>query len=98
MFGYLQLKQSEELLRIRQELSKEQPLLPQIDTQDDSYRKFGEMEKVDLLMDAFSKVQSHFPGAELVIVGDGPEMENLKKQARDLKIGSRVIFTGEILR
>lgn len=87
---------SEELLRIRQELSKEQPLLPQNDHRMIHIGRLVKWKRVDLLMDAFSKVLSHFPGAELVIVGDGPEMENLKKQARDLKIGSRVIFTGEI--
>ncbi|MEA4995445.1 MAG: glycosyltransferase, partial [Petrimonas sp.] len=87
---------SEELLRIRQELSKEQPLLSLNDYRVIHIGRLVKWKKVDLLMDAFSKVLSYFPGAELVIVGDGPEMENLKKQARDLKIGSRVIFTGEI--
>lgn len=33
----------------------------------------------------------------LMIVGDGPELENLKKQARILNIADRVIFTGLVI-
>jgi glycosyltransferase involved in cell wall biosynthesis len=84
---------SEELLRIRQELTEEQPLLPQNDQRVIHMGRLVKWKRVDLLMDAFSKVLPHFPGAELLIVGDGPEMRNLKKQACDLKIDSRVIFT-----
>lgn len=87
---------SEELLRIRQELCEEQPLLPQNDHRVIHIGRLVKWKRVDLLMDAFSKVLPHFPGAELVIVGDGPEMRNLKKQARDLKISNQVIFVGEI--
>lgn len=87
---------SEELLRIRHELSKEQPLLPQNDHRVIHIGRLVKWKKVDLLMDAFLKVLSYFPVAELVIIGDGPEMGNLKKHACDLKIDNRVIFTGEI--
>lgn len=52
--------------------------------------------RVDLLMDAFAKILPAFPDAELIIVGNGPEMENLKNQALDLKIDNKVLFTNEI--
>lgn len=39
--------------------------------------------RVDLLIDAFPKVIANHPDAELVIVGDGPELDNLKKQAAE---------------
>ena len=35
--------------------------------------------RVDLLIDAFTKVIASHPDAELVVVGDGPELDNLKK-------------------
>ena len=87
---------SEELLRIRQALSQEQPLLPENDCRVIHIGRLVKWKRVDLLMDAFSKVLPHFPDAELVIVGDGPEREALEKQARDLGIDSRVVFAGEI--
>ena len=34
--------------------------------------------RVDLLIEALPKVIAQFPDTELVIVGDGPELENLK--------------------
>lgn len=38
------------------------------------------MERVDLLIDAFTKVIASHPDAELVVVGDGPELDNLKNR------------------
>lgn len=52
--------------------------------------------RVDLLIEAFSKITPSFPRAELVVIGDGPEKENLKKQAADLNLEKEVTFTGAI--
>ncbi len=52
--------------------------------------------RVDLLIDAFAKVLPHFPQAELLIVGNGPEMENLVNQARKLKVSENIVFTKEV--
>jgi glycosyltransferase involved in cell wall biosynthesis len=52
--------------------------------------------RVDLLIDAFSRIAASFPQAELVIIGDGPEMNRLKKQTADLNVEKKVIFTGAI--
>lgn len=49
------------------------------------------LKRVDLLLDAFSGMARD---AVLVIVGDGPEMENLQKQAETC--GKDVIFTGRL--
>ena len=37
--------------------------------------------RVDLLIEAFARTLTQYPDAELVIVGNGPELDNLKKQA-----------------
>lgn len=42
--------------------------------------------RVDLLINAFALVANQYPDAELVIVGDGPELENLKQQALSMKL------------
>lgn len=44
---------------------------------------------VDVLLDAFSLVP---PPARLVLIGDGPESENLRRQAADLGLEDRVDF------
>lgn len=46
---------------------------------------------VDDLLIAFSKLDLD---AELYIIGEGPERENLEKLARDLGIANRVVFAG----
>ncbi|MDR2147159.1 MAG: glycosyltransferase [Tannerella sp.] len=52
--------------------------------------------RVDLLIDAFSTVLSSIKDVELLVVGDGPELEPLKKQAKNLNITSSVRFAGGV--
>ncbi|MDO5523581.1 MAG: glycosyltransferase [Bacteroidia bacterium] len=87
---------SEELLQIKEELSDEKPILPQNNHRVMHIGRLVKWKRVDLLMDAFAKVLSHFPDAELLIVGGGPEMENLQRRAHDLNITGSVIFTREV--
>lgn len=52
--------------------------------------------RADLLIDAFRKVIATYPDAELVIVGDGPELENLKHQATRLQLTDKIRFIGAV--
>ena len=45
--------------------------------------------RVDLLIEAFARTLGEYPDAELVIVGDGPELDNLKRQAASLGLPLR---------
>lgn len=45
--------------------------------------------RVDLLIEAFARTLAQYPDAELVIVGNGPELDNLKKQATALGLPLR---------
>ncbi|MEJ5300100.1 MAG: glycosyltransferase [Thermodesulforhabdaceae bacterium] len=56
--------------------------------------KFVEENDLHTTIKAFQKVISAVPEARLIIVGDGPFLENCKKLAGDLGIGDNVIFTG----
>ena len=49
---------------------------------------------IDLLLRAFHHLASEFPGLALVIIGDGPEKDNLVALAEKLRIRDRVSFTG----
>jgi glycosyltransferase involved in cell wall biosynthesis len=46
------------------------------------------------LIEAFSRIQEKIPDSRLMIVGDGPLLNKLTKQAEELKISSKVFFTG----
>ncbi|MBW1803013.1 MAG: glycosyltransferase family 4 protein [Deltaproteobacteria bacterium] len=46
------------------------------------------------LIDAHKKVQETFPGAQLVIAGEGPMKEKLLKRVNALKLARSVIFQG----
>lgn len=47
-----------------------------------------------LLLDAFAELRDRIPSARLVLVGDGPERDNLERQARELEIADAVFFLG----
>lgn len=47
-----------------------------------------------LAIKAFKIFNGRHPDSELVIVGDGPELANLKNLAGELKIGDNVLFKG----
>jgi len=52
--------------------------------------------RVDLLLEATQKLLKDFPQTELLIIGTGPETENLKKEAVNLEISDTVNFAGSI--
>ncbi|MEO8151881.1 MAG: glycosyltransferase family 4 protein [Rhizobacter sp.] len=52
--------------------------------------------RVDLLLQAFRILKDKFPRAELIVVGDGPELESLKQQAMQLEVDHSVTFRGAI--
>lgn len=87
---------SEALLREKQLLLQEPPILPENSRRIIHIGRLVKWKRVDLLMDAFTKVLKEFPDAELVVVGDGPEREPLGRQARALGITDRILFTGGV--
>ncbi len=52
--------------------------------------------RVDLLIDAFADINKHVFDAELIVVGKGPELANLKRQVQDLNLDGQVRFVGAI--
>ena len=51
---------------------------------------------LDIVLKAFALMLKKDPGLQLMMVGDGPEKNNLEKLADKLKIKDHVIFTGYI--
>lgn len=87
---------SEALLNVKQQVLQESPILPANSRRIIHVGRLVKWKRVDLLIEAFSKILSEFPDAELLIVGDGPERENLVKQTKELNIDQKVRFTGSI--
>jgi glycosyltransferase involved in cell wall biosynthesis len=52
--------------------------------------------RVDLLIDAFCIIAKSYPDSELMIIGDGPEIETLKAQARNTNFSEQIQFAGGI--
>lgn len=87
---------TEALLKEKEAVQTSAPLLPPSDRRLLHIGRLVKWKRVDLLIDAFRKVVRKFPDAELVIVGDGPELENLKQQAEELTLTKSVRFTGAV--
>ncbi len=54
--------------------------------------RIAKEKSIDLIIDGFNEIQRE--DTHLVIVGDGPELDNLKKQAKRLSSNQRIHFLG----
>ena len=52
--------------------------------------------RVDMLIQCVKDLEKSFADIELVVIGFGPEEENLKKMAEDLGVSSRIKFVGGV--
>jgi 1,2-diacylglycerol 3-alpha-glucosyltransferase len=58
--------------------------------------RLGQEKNIGLLLESFRLVNNDISNTILVLVGGGPEEEELRKEAFSLGIGERVIFTGTL--
>lgn len=58
--------------------------------------RMGKEKSLDFLLRAFAQMAAWHPSARLLMVGGGPEKENLEALARSLGLGARVHFTGYV--
>ena len=56
--------------------------------------RIAKEKSIDVVFNAFPEVLREVPHAQLFIVGDGPEMENLKELAKTLELEDHIIFAG----
>ncbi len=57
---------------------------------------FYAYEGLDLLLGAFPEILRCHPDVRVLLIGGGPEEENLKQQARTLGIAAQVVFAGRV--
>ncbi|HET9315588.1 MAG TPA: glycosyltransferase [Vicinamibacteria bacterium] len=56
--------------------------------------RLSAVKRVDLFLQALQRVARARPQASAIVVGDGPLLDDLKRQARELGLADRVIFAG----
>ncbi len=61
-----------------------------------SLRRLDPSKGIDILIKAFDLVKDAFPELYLVIAGEGPEEEKLKKLVDDYSLNDRVVFIGTV--
>lgn len=76
---------TEALLREKEAVLAAEPLLSPSERRLLHIGRLVKWKRVDLLIDAFARIVNRYPDAELVIVGDGPELDSLKRQAEELE-------------
>ena len=57
---------------------------------------FYAYEGLDLLLEAFARLQAQRQDLRVLLVGGGPQEANLKAQAERLRIADKVVFTGRV--
>lgn len=58
--------------------------------------RLGKEKNIDFLLASFARLAQEMKSVRLVLVGGGPEEENLRKKARHLGIAEKVTFTGPL--
>lgn len=84
------------LMRVRDQVIKSSPILPPSSQRILHIGRLVKWKRVDLLIDAFAIVHKKHQKSELVIIGNGPELDNLKKQASELGLGDSCKFVGAV--
>ncbi|CCO07104.1 glycosyltransferase family 4 protein [Desulforamulus hydrothermalis] len=63
-----------------------------------SVGRAGKEKNISFLLDCFAQICRRHSNVTLILVGDGPELENLKSYAQNLGLTDKVIFTGKLAR
>jgi glycosyltransferase involved in cell wall biosynthesis len=81
---------------VKAKISKEPPILQQNDFRIVHLSRLVEWKKVDMLITAIANLKTDFPKIELLVLGDGPEMEKLVTQSLRLNVQDHVKFLGGV--
>jgi glycosyltransferase involved in cell wall biosynthesis len=84
------------LLNAFKEARLSEPILPENKHRLIHVGRLVKWKKADLLIDAVARLKNKYPDLELVVIGDGPQLEDLKIQAANLALESSVLFVGGV--
>lgn len=81
---------------IHQQLQHNNKTLKPFDTLIVACGRFISLKQFDFLIEAFARVTNDFSHVGLMLIGDGPERENIEKLIKNLRLENKVILTGKI--
>ncbi len=84
------------LMACKKKVLAAEPILPECSKRILHIGRLVAWKRVDLLISAFAAVYQRHPECELTVVGDGPEMENLKLQAQSSNATKAIRFVGGV--
>jgi glycosyltransferase involved in cell wall biosynthesis len=87
---------TDEIFRIREQIETLPPVLPPHPHRLIHVGRLVKWKKVHLLLQSLAELKTDFPDIELLVVGEGPEKQNLHEQAEALGIKSHLHFAGAI--
>ena len=58
--------------------------------------RIGKEKSIDFLINNHVKILEKYSNCKLIIVGDGPDIDEYKELVKSLKINDKVIFTGKV--
>ena len=87
---------TDKLFEIRDSLAALKPILPENDHRLIHVGRLVEWKRVDLLIRALARIRKEYPDAELLVIGYGPQEQELKKLSADLHVNATVKFIGGV--
>ena len=84
------------LFAVRESLKSADPILPPCEHRLLHVGRLVAWKRVDMLLRAFTSVKKRYGGAELLVIGTGPEESKLKDLSAELKIDNAVRFLGGV--
>lgn len=84
------------IFEAKKNIENSEPVLPKNPFRIIHVGRLVKWKRVDLLIEATQKLLGKYPNIELLVVGTGPEENNLKEQTKDLELQNQVRFVGGI--
>ena len=83
-------------LAVRAKIEQEEPILPENNFRIIHVSRLVEWKRVDMLVEAVANLKEEFPRIELLVIGSGPELDNLIKQAAQRNVSDAIRFLGGV--
>lgn len=87
---------TDELLATYEKVLEEPDILPHNPQRLIHVGRLVKWKRVDMIIQCVKNLEKTFPEIELVVIGFGPEEDNLKKIAADLGVSNRIKFVGGV--
>ncbi len=88
--------ETNKLFEAKRSIGARKSILPENSNRIIHVGRLVKWKRVDLLIEAINILRSDFTNIELLIIGDGPEKNNLEQQVKELSLKQNVKFIGAV--